>query len=216
MNPRYLSTVKEHLPSPMSILFITDVNELFHLWGQGLPITCVIWHLPQMSATAQSYVSEWMQVQPDTPMIIQLQSTSPSPIFLSLQRHHPIYVTHSLHQSIDELQHIIQPAAQSEIKLHPNLSYFPKSQQLKSHQHDVSLTMKEDAVLMYLWQHAGMYVSGDQLLYHLWDPYTTTDIVRQYIYRLRKKIQQLNMSIEVNHLIKHKKYVGYMLERHHA
>ncbi|KHL94267.1 hypothetical protein QW71_18890 [Paenibacillus sp. IHB B 3415] len=63
------------------------------------------------------------------------------------------------------------------------------SKSLKVGEIVIELTCKEFELLDLLLECQGQYIPTEQILHHLWDSYTSPEIVRQYVYKLRHKIE---------------------------
>lgn len=66
---------------------------------------------------------------------------------------------------------------------------------------------KEYELMLYFLENKGRFVTVDQILRAVWDEYTTPENVRQYVYKLRQKLEGgLNSKVLV-----HRKGFGYIL-----
>lgn len=63
------------------------------------------------------------------------------------------------------------------------------SKSLKVGEFVIELTCKEFELLDLLLESQGQFIPTEQILHHLWDRYTSPEIVRQYVYKLRHKIE---------------------------
>ncbi|MDR0267470.1 winged helix-turn-helix domain-containing protein [Paenibacillus sp.] len=71
----------------------------------------------------------------------------------------------------------------------------------------VPLPGKEYELMMYFQKNKGRFVTVDQILLAVWDEYTTPENVRQYVYKLRQKLEGgLNSKV-----LAHRKGFGYIL-----
>ncbi|HDX9612660.1 helix-turn-helix domain-containing protein [Bacillus toyonensis] len=70
------------------------------------------------------------------------------------------------------------------------------------------LAGKEYEMLMFFINMREKFVTTEDILLAIWDEYTTTETVRQYIYKLRKKLYTSQKNFN---LIVHRKGVGYTL-----
>ncbi|MFD2673341.1 winged helix-turn-helix domain-containing protein [Marinicrinis sediminis] len=67
---------------------------------------------------------------------------------------------------------------------------------------------REWEVFCLLLKHRGRFVSTEEIRLAVWDEYASSDTVRQYIYRLRKKLSSSNGQ---GSFIQHRKGMGYWL-----
>ncbi len=95
-----------------------------------------------------------------------------------------------------------------ELALFPGVVFKPGLHCVEAQGEIILLTEREKDLLLYLWNRRGRFVGVDEIMGALWDEYASSDSLRQYIYRLRKKIR---VPTAPARLIIHVRGLGYML-----
>ncbi|WP_342548575.1 winged helix-turn-helix domain-containing protein [Paenibacillus sp. FSL P2-0089] len=80
------------------------------------------------------------------------------------------------------------------------------SKSLKVGEFVIELTCKEFELLELLLECQGQYIPTEQILHQLWDRYTSPEIVRQYVYKLRHKIEIISGRSDI---ILFRRGIGY-------
>ncbi|NOU80040.1 hypothetical protein GC101_14285 [Paenibacillus sp. LMG 31459] len=80
------------------------------------------------------------------------------------------------------------------------------SKSLKVGEVIIELTSKEYELLDLLLECQGQYIPTEKILHHLWDSYTSPEIVRQYVYKLRHKIETTAGRSDIIHF---RRGIGY-------
>lgn len=70
------------------------------------------------------------------------------------------------------------------------------------------LPERERALLHFLLERRGRFVTTEELVHGLWDEYASPDLLRQYVYRLRRKLQT---PVAPNGSLLHCRGAGYLL-----
>lgn len=70
------------------------------------------------------------------------------------------------------------------------------------------LPERERALLHFLLERRGRFVTTEELVHGLWDEYASPDLLRQYVYRLRRKMQT---PVAPNGSLLHCRGAGYLL-----
>lgn len=82
------------------------------------------------------------------------------------------------------------------------------SKSLKVGEVIIELTSKEYELLDLLLEFQGQYIPTEMILHHLWDSYASPEIVRQYVYKLRHKIETTAGRSDIIHF---RRGIGYSL-----
>lgn len=90
-----------------------------------------------------------------------------------------------------------------------SLEFNPKMLTLSSDTEQLHLPLKEAQILELLIKKEGIPLSSEHLIDRVWDydDFVSDDVLRQHISRLRKKIKQLDASVEIKVVRK----IGYLL-----
>ncbi|WP_052497740.1 MULTISPECIES: helix-turn-helix domain-containing protein [unclassified Bacillus (in: firmicutes)] len=94
------------------------------------------------------------------------------------------------------------------INIYPNISLNIDMRYLNNNGKILPLAGKEFEMLMFFIDTRDRFVTTEEILLAIWDEYTTNETVRQYIYKLRKKLytNQKNFNLLI-----HRKSIGYTL-----
>jgi DNA-binding winged helix-turn-helix (wHTH) protein len=104
----------------------------------------------------------------------------------------------------------VKQASRESIPIGPGIVFKPDLQCLVNDGAVYPLPGKELELFRFLFERKGQFVTTEQIQSALWDEYTSSDLIRQYIYRLRKKLHNDRVPTSV---LLHAKGMGYMLVR---
>ncbi len=206
---RSVQLVPERLPVPLQRLQVSRLKDVLILCRQGFRVGWVVWRMRSVQLSDRECCEELASEFPDVPVFALLQTNEASE--QTLDQLNNVCFIMPCESSALVIQHLVAASAQmteQHITLMPGVVYFPDARCVNVHGEQVMLTEKEQAVLHYLWSRRGQYVATEELIAAVWDEYTGSDAVRQYVYRLRKKLDSPDAGAS---LIVHMPGSGYKL-----
>ncbi|GIQ69342.1 hypothetical protein DUZ99_17250 [Xylanibacillus composti] len=205
------AVVPNRLPLPLQRVHVYGLKDVLLLCRQGCPVGWVVWQMRSVSDYDRECCTELARSYPDIPIFGLLHEAVTEEDCHDLEQLENLCLLVQQESIWFTVQHLAAAHAwppDRDILLQPGIVYKPGQRSVQLHDRQVALTEKEQAVLDYLWTRRGQYVPTEELIAAVWDEYTASDAVRQYIYRLRKKLDAPDL---MQSLITHVPGSGYRL-----
>lgn len=214
--PRIPTLVRERLlETEWIIVHLSDASSLLHF---EMNADALLWYTDILEAnqvrTAQnmlkqaSNISFLLFIAKPTPFAQEMAAKHPTVFRVLGHSDSEIAVIESFLESVQHRNQLVNTHA---IEIYPNLHFHSDLHCLIHHGHAIPLPCKEYELLLFLIENRTRFVTIEEILHSVWDPYTSPETARQCIYKLRKKLHARPTD---RSLLIYRKGIGYILFGH--
>lgn len=203
----YLRSIDTHF----DIVNIVDIKSYLSL-GKLVNFDKILWFVPKINKTIFMACQAIKQINFSSKIMIITSKLENSEWHSLIAKQ--VYLVNGFNENAEDRKsilnflHLNDHVEESLVKINDEIVLNLDTQTLITKNEMTLLPGKEFELICYFLKNKGKFVTVDQILLAVWDEFSTPENVRQYIYKLRKKLEKCKTNSKV---IVHKKGVGYLL-----
>jgi DNA-binding response OmpR family regulator len=211
-----VSCLREHY-SLSNVLNIGDIDSYLSLVHGGIDFSVIIWDVVNPDADQLRICQQIKQEKPHVKIMIMIGNDSNEMIVKKMEETVD-YVSREQGEenklnAIFDFLRMVQNREEdkpdsNEVVVAPGISLDTSIHCLLKNGEVIPLPGKEYELMIFFLNNQGRFVTVEQILHSVWDEYATPENVRQYVYKLRRKLEDGNMKSKI---LLHRKGIGYML-----